>query len=93
MASAASSSPRSHASAAAGSSPGHQSAHAAIDVTALTTRDEFLLELGQALGGQAAIRPVDSTEAALESLKSTRRTQVLVIDADGGQQHQMRHTV
>ncbi|HYL03229.1 MAG TPA: energy transducer TonB [Steroidobacteraceae bacterium] len=94
MASAASSSPRGHASVPAGSSPGHQpSPHAAIDVTALTTRDEFLLELGQALGGQAAIRPVDSTEAALESLKRTRRTQVLVIDADGGQLHQVRPAV
>jgi protein TonB len=53
-----------------------------VDVTAITTRDEFLLELGQALAGQASIRPVDSVEAALESLTGhARRGQVLVLDA------------
>jgi TonB family protein len=52
-----------------------------VDVTAVTTRDEFLLELGQALGGQAGIRPVDSLEAALESIASRKRGQVLVLDA------------
>jgi TonB family protein len=53
-----------------------------VDVTAITTRDEFLLELGQALAGEASIRPVDTVEAALESLSShSRRGQVLVIDA------------
>jgi len=53
-----------------------------VDVTAITTRDEFLLELGQALAGGASIRPVDTVEAALESLSShSRRGQVLVIDA------------
>jgi len=31
-----------------------------VDVTAITTRDDFLLELGEALGGQASVRPVDS---------------------------------
>lgn len=51
------------------------------DVTAVTTHDDFLLELGEALGGQAAVRPVDSLEAALEGMASSRRTQVLVIDA------------
>ena len=53
-----------------------------VDVTAITTRDEFLLELGQALAGEASIRPVDSLGAALESLSShSRRGQVLIIDA------------
>lgn len=53
-----------------------------VDVTALTTRDEFLLELGQALAGEASIRPVDTVEAALEALSArSRRGQVLVIDA------------
>jgi periplasmic protein TonB len=53
-----------------------------VDVTAITTRDEFLLELGQALAGQASIRPVDSVDAALESLAGhARRGQVLVLDA------------
>ena len=32
----------------------------AVDVTAVTTRDDFLLELGEAVGGQASVRPVDS---------------------------------
>ena len=66
------------ASAAGAASSGQPS----VDVTAITTRDDFLLELGQALGGQASIRPVDSVAAALESLASpARRGQVLVIDA------------
>ena len=52
-----------------------------VDVTAVTTRDEFLLELGQALGGQAGIRPVDSLETAFESIGSRKRGQVLVLDA------------
>ena len=51
------------------------------DVTAITTRDDFLLELGQTLGGKAAVRPVDSLEAALAEMAGARRAQVLVIDA------------
>jgi TonB family protein len=57
------------------------SALAAADVTAVTTRDDFLLELGQALGGKAAVRPVDTPEAALTEMARARRGQVLVIDA------------
>jgi TonB family protein len=52
-----------------------------VDVTALTTRDDFLLELGQALGAQAAVRPVESLEEALRSMASAKRGQVLAIDA------------
>jgi TonB family protein len=52
----------------------------AVDVTAITTRDDFLLELGEALGGQASVRPVDSVGAALEYLTSAKRGQVLVVD-------------
>jgi protein TonB len=51
-----------------------------VDVTAVTTRDDFLLELGEALGGQASVRPVDSVNAALEHLHNTKRGQVLVFD-------------
>jgi len=51
-----------------------------VDLTAITTRDDFLLEVGEALGGQASVRPVDSVAAALEYLTSTKRGQVLVID-------------
>ncbi|MBS0417417.1 MAG: energy transducer TonB [Proteobacteria bacterium] len=52
-----------------------------VDVTAITTRDDFLLELGEALGGQASIRPVESISAALEHLTNAKRGQVLVVDA------------
>jgi periplasmic protein TonB len=66
----------------AGDARAPASAQPAVDVTAITTRDEFLLELGQALAGQASIRPVDSVAAALETLGTpARRGQVLVIDA------------
>jgi protein TonB len=51
-----------------------------VDVTAITTRDDFLLELGEALGGQASVRPVDSIAGALEYLSNGKRGQVLVID-------------
>jgi protein TonB len=82
VASAAPRSPRNPATApSAGSASAAPGVQPSVDVTAITTRDEFLLELGQALGGEASIRPVDSLEAALESLGSTRRGQVLVIDA------------
>jgi TonB family protein len=51
-----------------------------VDVTAITTRDDFLLELGEALGGQASVRPVDSMAIALEHLANAKRGQVLVVD-------------
>ncbi|HWW31870.1 MAG TPA: energy transducer TonB [Steroidobacteraceae bacterium] len=83
MASAASRSSRNPATASSATATGGAtSLQPSVDVTAITTRDDFLLELGQALGGQASIRPVDSVEAALESLGAhARRGQVLVIDA------------
>jgi periplasmic protein TonB len=52
-----------------------------VDLTALTDRDDFLLELGEALGGQASVNPVDSVDAAAAQLASTKRGQMLVIDA------------
>src|ERR1700680_3317049 len=66
------------APAAAGAQPGSQPA---ADITVISTRDDFLLELGQTLAGQAAVRPVDTLEAALESVTRGKRGQVLVIDA------------
>jgi TonB family protein len=51
-----------------------------VDVTAITTRDDFLLELGESLGGQASVRPVDSIASALEYLSNGKRGQVLVLD-------------
>jgi TonB family protein len=56
-------------------------AQAAADITVITTRDDFLLELGQILGGQAAVHPVDSLDAAVEALRSSKRTQLLIIDS------------
>jgi protein TonB len=53
----------------------------AADITAITTRDDFLLELGELLAGQASVRPVDSLESALTAMAAGRRGQVLVIDA------------
>jgi AmiR/NasT family two-component response regulator len=85
----------------AGSTP-TSSNKPAVDLTAITTRDDFLLELGEALGGQASVRPVDSIAGALEYIQSTKRGQVLVIDtrdltdvrADVEQAHtQAPHTV
>ena len=51
-----------------------------VDLTALTDRDDFLLELGEALGGQASVSPVDSIDTAVGQLTSTKRGQMLVID-------------
>ena len=67
--------------AASGSSAPASSNRPSVDVTAVTTRDDFLLELGEALGGQASVRPVDSAGAALEYLQNTKRGQVLVFDS------------
>jgi len=62
--------------------PGHGAgAQPNADITALTDSDDFLLELAQALGGLAALRPVDSIEAAIEGLAGKRRAQLLVVDA------------
>jgi len=52
-----------------------------VDVNALTTRDDFLLELGHTLGAQAAVRPVESLEEALRSMAGAKRGQILAIDA------------
>jgi periplasmic protein TonB len=67
--------------AARGAASPQPSSQPAADVTAITTRDDFLLELGQTLGGQAAVRPVDTVDAAVTSMTSSKRAQVLVIDA------------
>src|SRR6185437_10043362 len=52
-----------------------------VDLTALTHRDDFLLELGEALGGQASVNPVDSVATAIAQLASAKRGQMLVIDS------------
>lgn len=84
MASPASNASRGHETGAvAGSPAGNPPASTnrpAVDLTALTTRDDFLLELGEALGGQASVRPVDSIGGALEYIQGIKRGQVLVVD-------------
>jgi protein TonB len=52
-----------------------------VDLTALTNRDDFLLELGEALGGQASVSPVDAIDTAVAQLASSKRGQMLVVDA------------
>ncbi|MGH8229695.1 MAG: hypothetical protein ACREU3_17630, partial [Steroidobacteraceae bacterium] len=51
------------------------------EAVAVTTRDDFLLELGEALGGAVAVRPVDTLDAALEQLAGARRLTILLIDS------------
>jgi TonB family protein len=51
-----------------------------VDIVAITQRDDFLIELGEAILGQAAVQPVDSIAAALGQLAKSRRSQVLAID-------------
>ena len=68
-------------SAAPGNASAPPAAQPAADITAITTHDDFLLELGQTLGGQAGLRPVDSLEAALDAMTTGKRAQILVIDA------------
>jgi TonB family protein len=83
VASASNASRAAETSSSAGSSAGTGSgtnSRPSVDVTAITTRDDFLLELGDALGGQASVRPVDSMAAALEYLSNAKRGQVLVVD-------------
>ena len=80
MASATSAS-RSHESAATGSADTSPATQPAADITVITTRDDLLLELGQTLGGQASVHPVDSLEGALEAMARGKRAQLLVIDA------------
>ncbi|HYK25372.1 MAG TPA: hypothetical protein VEV18_03865, partial [Steroidobacteraceae bacterium] len=48
---------------------------------AITQRDDFLLELGESLGGQAAVHPVDSFAAAVERLAGVKRSVLLAIDS------------
>ena len=58
------------------------SARAAAEIIAISTRDDFLLEIGEALAGQTSVRPVDSVETAIEQIGGNRRTtQLLAIDA------------
>jgi len=50
------------------------------EILAITQRDDFLLELGDALAGQFTLTPADTLSAALEQLTPGRRLQLLAID-------------
>jgi protein TonB len=56
-------------------------AQAAAGVIALTTRDDFLLELGECLEGSASIAPVETAALALAAVAKSKTAQVLVIDS------------
>ena len=60
---------------------GTASPRSAAEVIAVTQRDDFLLELGEALGGQFAVHPADSIARALEHASSARRAQLFGIDS------------
>lgn len=62
-------------------SSAHSSVKPSGEALAITVQDDFLLELGEALGGQIAVRPVDSLATALEHLSGSRRAQILLIDS------------
>ena len=64
-----------------GSAAAPASAQHPADLAALTGRDDFLLELGEVLGGRASVHPADSIEAALEQLSHARHRRLLVIDS------------
>jgi protein TonB len=68
---------------AAASATGASSARVSCELIAVTTSDELLLELGEALGGRAAMRPVESLDQALEHLGSSRRLQLIAFDIRG----------
>lgn len=53
------------------------------EVVAITTQDDFLLELGDVLGGQAAVHPVESMALALEHMSASRLAHILAIDTRG----------
>jgi protein TonB len=61
--------------------PAAAAARAPVNLAALTHHDDFLLELGEVLGGRASVHPADSLDAALEQLDGARGGQVLAIDA------------
>ena len=67
-------------------SAGVPAARPAVELTALTAHDDFLLELGELLDGRASVHPADSIDAAVQQLGAGRGGQILAIDArDNGE--------
>ena len=76
-----SSASRPHEGGADGSASSPSSARAAAEIIAITSRDDFLLEIGEALSGSASVRPVDSVATALEQIAGSRKVHLLAVDA------------
>ena len=53
------------------------------EIVAITTQDDFLLELGDVLGGQAAVHPVESVALALDHMNASRLAHIIAIDTRG----------
>jgi periplasmic protein TonB len=81
VASPASTSPRSHDQGADQGAGNHSPPVLAGEAIAIIQRDDFLLELGEALGGQVSIQPVETLAAALEQATGSRRPRILLIDS------------
>jgi protein TonB len=58
-------------------------AHAAADIVVISTRDDFLLELGAILGAKAATQQVESLSLALDQVSASRRAYIFVFDTRG----------
>jgi TonB family protein len=69
-----------HEGGAEGSATSQSSARAAVEIIAVTTRDDFLLEMGEALTGSQAVKPVDSVATALEHIVGSKKVQLLAVD-------------
>ena len=67
-----------------GGGPSHadnRTVRVAGEILAVTARDDFLLELGEALGGQFAVHPAEDIGAALAHTHHARQPQILAIDS------------
>jgi TonB family protein len=69
-----------HEGGAEGTTTSQSSARAAVEIIAVTTRDDFLLEMGEALTGSQAVKPVDSVATALEQIIGSKKVQLLAVD-------------
>ena len=64
----------------------------AVEIIAVTTRDDFLLEIGEALSGfRRPSSPVDSVATALEQIAGSRKVQLLAVDVRGRRRPARRH--
>jgi protein TonB len=58
-------------------------APAAAEIVVVSTRDDFLLEVGAVFASAAAVYPVESLDLALERISALRFATVLVLDTRG----------